>query len=107
MIIDRRDETDSTQRENCVWGYASPMPDVEITVKGRPALTIEQAAARYGLAASSMRGELTRFGDKIQPVDMLDGRKPLYDAEQLDELMAARPGKDWRRAHQSRPSASP
>lgn len=87
------DETGSTQRENCVLMYAHVMPEVQITVKGKLALTIEQAAARYGLAPSSMRGELTRLGDKIEPVDMLDGRKPLFDAETLDALMASRPGK--------------
>jgi hypothetical protein len=68
-------------------------PEIEIKVNGRLALTIEQAAARYGLAPSSMRGELTRLGDRITHIEMLDGRKPLYDAEQLDTLMNARPGR--------------
>lgn len=69
------------------------MPKIRITVDGRLALTIEQAAERYGLAPSSMRGELTRHGDSIEHVAMLDGRKPLYDAARLDALMKSRPGR--------------
>lgn len=69
------------------------MPTIHITVDGREALTVEQAAARYGLAPSSVRAALTRLGTAITPAAMLDGRKPLYDAEALDAAMEARPGK--------------
>lgn len=68
-------------------------PTIRITVNGKLVLTIEQAASRYGLAASSMRGELTRLGDRISPVAKLDGRKPLYSASVLDALMESRPGR--------------
>lgn len=71
-------------------------PVVRITVDGRLALTVEQAAARYSLAASSMRGTLTRLGDAIEPCAHLDGRKPLYRATELDKAMKARPGRGRR-----------
>lgn len=69
------------------------MNDVRITVDGKRALTVEQAAERYGIQPGSMRGELTRLGDKVQPVAMLDGRKPLYLMSELDKLMKGRPGR--------------
>lgn len=70
---------------------------VRITVNGKLALTVEQAADRYCLAASSMRGELTRLGPAVAPAAMLDGRKPLYLAADLDTAMSARPGRGRRR----------
>lgn len=69
------------------------MAKIRITVDGKPALTVEQAAERHGLRPSSMRGELTRLGGTIEPAAMLDGRKPLYDQAELDAAMAARPGR--------------
>lgn len=69
------------------------MPTIRITVDGKVALTVEQAAERYGLAASSMRAALTRLGDAVAQVAMLDGRKPLYNQAALDAAMKARPGK--------------
>lgn len=69
------------------------MPIIRITVDGKLALTVEQAAVRYGLAQSSMRGELTRLKGKLDPVAELDGRKKLYSATELDKVMKARPGK--------------
>lgn len=69
------------------------MPTIRITVDGKLALTVEQAAERYGLQPSSMRGELTRLKGVITPVDHLDGRKPLYLAAALDTVMGNRPGK--------------
>lgn len=69
------------------------MPTVRITVDGKVALTVEQAAERYELRPSSMRGELTRLGGTIEPVAMLDGRKPLYLAAALDAAMAGRKGR--------------
>jgi hypothetical protein len=69
------------------------MPEIRITVDGKLALTVEQAAERYGLQPSSMRGELTRLKAVIAPVDHLDGRKPLYLAATLDRVMGNRPGR--------------
>lgn len=68
-------------------------PTVRITVDGKLALTVEQAAERYGLKPAPMRTALARFGDEIEPVTYLDGRKPLYLASRLDAIMAKRPGK--------------
>lgn len=65
-------------------------PVVEIFVDGRAALTVEMAAARYGLAASSMRAALSRLGHAATAVAHL-GNKPLYLAAELDLAMAARP----------------
>lgn len=64
-----------------------------ITVNGKPALTVEQAAARYGLVPSSMRAVLSRAGIADQEDAMLDGRKPLYLVTRLDAVMASRPGR--------------
>ena len=68
-------------------------PTIAITVDGQPALTVEQAATRYGIAPSSMRGELTRAGITDSPDARLDGRKPLYLVTRLDAVMASRPGR--------------
>lgn len=67
------------------------MPAVRITVDGRLAVTVEQAAERYGLAASSVRAIITR--ERIEPDAELDGRKKLYLATRLDAILRARPGK--------------
>lgn len=67
------------------------MPKVRITVDGRLALTVEQAAARYGLAVSSMSAAISRLG--LAADADLDGRKKLYLAHSLDAAMKARPGK--------------
>ncbi len=69
------------------------MPDIRITVDGKRALTVTQAAAKYRLEPSSMRAVLTRAGDAIEPAAMLDNRTPLYLATALDRLMATRPGR--------------
>jgi hypothetical protein len=70
---------------------------LRITLDGRLALTVEQAAARYGLKPHSMTSALSRL--RVVPDAMLDGRKPLYLALRLDALMKGRPGKgaNWRR----------
>ena len=72
------------------------MPTIRITVDGKLALTVEQAAARYGLHLSSMRAALTRLGGAITPVADLDGRKKVYLAADLDRAMKARPGRGRR-----------
>jgi len=68
------------------------MPEIRITVDGRPAATIELAAPRYNMEPSSLRGAISRLGDAIQHVAMLDGRKPLYLIKDLDKAIAARVG---------------
>jgi hypothetical protein len=70
---------------------------IRITVDGKLALTVEQAAVRYGFTDSAMRTVLTRLrqagnGAAI-PVATLDGRKPLYAAVPLDRAMKNRPGR--------------
>lgn len=68
-------------------------PPIRITVGGKHALTVEQAAERYGLSASGMRSALWRLGLFQQPDAMLDSRKPLFLASRLDRAMDDRPGK--------------
>ncbi len=58
------------------------MPDIRITVDGRPALTTGQAAQRCGISLGAMRKLLQRH--KVEPVAALDRRTPLYDAETID-----------------------
>ena len=67
------------------------MPRIRITVDGRLALTVEQAAQRYGLKPNSMSAALSRMG--TEPDANLDGRKKLYLAGRLDAVMKTRPGK--------------
>ncbi len=77
------------------------MADIRITVDGEPALTVEQAAARFGIKPKSMSGELTRH-PALSPVAALDGRKKLYRTTDIEAMMAGRPGKgaNLRRAAQ-------
>ncbi|HET8682057.1 MAG TPA: hypothetical protein VFM54_09300 [Micromonosporaceae bacterium] len=70
-----------------------PEPAIRILVNGRVALTVLQAAERYGLAESSMRSALSRFGRRARPVAKLDRQKSLYLQHDLDILMKQRPGK--------------
>lgn len=70
-----------------------PPPRIRITVDGKPALTIEQAAERLGVPISTLSGELTRYKAVIQPVAALDGKKKLYLQSQVDAWWATRPGK--------------
>jgi hypothetical protein len=73
------------------------VPTIRITVDGKLALTVEQAAARYGFTHSAMRTVLARLNQAGNgagtPVDYLDGRKPLYAATPLDRAMKNRPGR--------------
>lgn len=73
-------------------------PKIRITVDGRLALTVEQAADRYGLAVSSMRAAISRL--KITPDAYLDADRPhaqrrrgLYLASALDKALRARVGR--------------
>lgn len=67
------------------------MARVRITVDGKLALTVEQAAQRYHYSDSTMRAVLSRLD--LERAGWLDGRKPLYLAGELDAAMKARPGK--------------
>jgi len=67
------------------------MPTIRITVDGKPAVTVEQAADRYGLKPASVRSLLVR--NDVEPDAYLDGRKPLYVTSRLDAIVKARPGK--------------
>lgn len=96
-------ETDSTQGEHCMPGTLRPMPHVRITIDGKTALTVEQAATRYGLKPSSMSAALSRLA--VEPDAELDGRKKLYLATRLDEIIKTRPGKGANL--RSRPPAQP
>lgn len=66
-------------------------PRIEITVDGQPALTVEQAALRYGLAPSSVRAIVARA--QLAASASLDGKKHLYLVDVLDRLIEERPGK--------------
>lgn len=68
-------------------------PRVRITVDGKPAFTVEQAAAHLGVPAKTLSGELTRYKGAIQPAAELDGRKKLYLVKDINAWWAARPGK--------------
>lgn len=69
----------------------SPPPAIRITVDGRLALTVQQAADRYGLRPSSITAALSRLG--VEPDAHLDDKKKLYLATRLDAIMKGRPGK--------------
>lgn len=69
----------------------SHTPQIRITIDGRLALTVEQAAERYGLTRGGMSAALSRL--TVAHDAMLDGRKPLYLASRLDKAMKERPGK--------------
>lgn len=63
---------------------------IEVFVRGREAWTTQQVAEAYGYTLAGMRATLRQAG--IQPVDMLDGRTPLYDPEEVQRVLTARPG---------------
>ncbi len=60
------------------------MPNIRITVDGRPALTTAQAALRRGVDQAGLRRVLSRMG--IEPIAHLDDRTPLYSRAQIDKL---------------------
>lgn len=72
------------------------MPDIRITVDGRPALTTAQAAARHGRVASQVRDIFSARRYDLAPVAMLDPRTPLYDVEAVDALLGNMPGRGHR-----------
>jgi hypothetical protein len=73
-----------------------PTTRIRITVDGKLALTIEQAAERLGVPTKTLSSELTRYKASIQHVAMLDGKKKLYLQSEIDKFWKARPGKAWR-----------
>lgn len=87
-----KNKSGSTKRERYEPGYAPGMAAIRITVDGKLALTVEQAAERYGYPSpSSMRTALVRLD--IEPITYLDGRKPLYLATALTAAMRGRKGR--------------
>lgn len=68
------------------------MPDIRITVDGRPALTTAQAAQRHGYTPAAMRALLSARRYNLAPAAMLDPRTPLYDQESVRELIAGMVG---------------
>jgi len=68
-------------------------PVIRITVNGRLAFTVEQAAAHVGVTPKSLSGELSRYKDAIYPIAKLDGLKRLYDADAFDAWWHGRPGR--------------
>lgn len=68
------------------------MPDILITVDGRPALTTAQAAHRHGRDPAVMRMIFSAARYNLAPVASLDPRMPLYDQEAVDALIAGMPG---------------
>lgn len=64
-------------------------PVIRITVDGRPAITAGLAHLRYRLSSeAATRMAIRERG--VRPVAWLDGRRPLYDVEALDDAMATR-----------------
>lgn len=75
-------------------------PVIRITVNGKPALTVAQAAERLGMTQSGLRRDLTREPGAPEPVAPLDARTPLYAARDIDAFgkqLQQRPGKGKRR----------
>lgn len=66
------------------------MPIVRITLDGKLAYTVEQAADKHGMGPSSMRSVIARAG--LEP-DAEIGRKNLYLATRITAMLKARPGK--------------
>lgn len=81
------------------WHYRR-MEEIVITHGGRRVVTTGQASELHAIPPATLRKEIQRLG--LEPAAHLDARTPLYDAEQLAEALAARPGKG---AHLRRESA--
>jgi len=75
------------------------MPTIRITVDGKPAITVAQAAERRGVAASSIRAAISRL--QLAAAAELDGRTPLYLVKTLNAVLDSRPG----RGRRPRPSS--
>jgi hypothetical protein len=74
-------------------GTVSEAPTIRITVDGKPACTVDQAATRHNLRPVSVRALISRAGDTIAPAAMLDGRTPLYHVAAIDKLIKSRSGR--------------
>lgn len=84
-------------------------PVIRITVDGKLALTLAQAAERLGMTQSGLRRDLTREPGAPEPVP-LDGRTPIYRARDIDafgKLLSQRPGKGKPRAKQKKENGAP
>jgi hypothetical protein len=67
------------------------MPTIRITVDGKVALTLAQAAERHALGTDAMRKAISRAG--LEAVAELDARTPLYLATAVAAAIKTRPGK--------------
>lgn len=68
------------------------MPDIRITVDGRPALTTAQAAQRHARTPAEMRSLFSARRYGLPSVADLDRRTPLYDVDAVDALVAGMVG---------------
>lgn len=68
------------------------MPDIRITVDGRPALTTAMIAEQRGRSAGVVRDLLSARRYDLAPVAELDSRTPLYDEAAVAALFERLPG---------------
>ena len=70
------------------------------TETGRELWTISQCAKHCGITATTWRGYRSRSAQNTspKPVARLDGRTPLWDADEVREWHASRPGSPARNA---------
>ena len=68
------------------------MPTVRITIGGKVALTVAQAAERHGVSSIDTMHSIIRRA-ALEPDGHIDGRTPLYLAEKVRQAMVNRPGK--------------
>lgn len=67
-----------------------------ITVNGKLALTLRQAAERYGIPQSGLRRDLSRETGAPRPIEPppIDERTPVYYFQEIDKFVKReRPGK--------------
>lgn len=70
------------------------IPAIRITVGGKLALTISQAADQLGIPASGLRRDLAREPEAPAPAGHVDGRTPVYLATDITKFgKRERPGK--------------
>ena len=68
------------------------MPDIRITVDGHRALTVDLAAAEFGLTHDAMRKALDHAG--VQPIKGARlWRLPLYSSKAIRAVLASRKGR--------------
>jgi hypothetical protein len=77
-------------------------PEVVITVDGKLAYTVDQAATKYGIKRRSMNSIIER--NSIPVAANLDGNKKVYLAADIERVMGARPGHGWRKGKGYQPA---